>query len=74
MKFSIAKQRLNNQGYTSEGYYFGVGEQLWVYSHCAYNDKTNEWTNIVDYLRAPNRNKAIAELKKLYPNAICKVL
>ena len=48
----LYKVRLNSQGYTSEGYYFGVGQQLWRWE---FEDGVEFESG---YVRAPNRKVA----------------
>ena len=69
MKFSLQKAAVNPQGYTPEGYYFGHGIQLWIYSHSSYDEEQNSWVNICEYLRAPTREEAKEHITKLYPQA-----
>jgi hypothetical protein len=61
LKFTLRKVRLNAQGYTSRGEYYGSGQALyWYCSDDGYHD--NE-------LRASSRDNAKAQIRALHKGA-----
>lgn len=62
MKVYLAKVRINRQGYTDAGRYFGVGAPLWEF--WSLDDISHLGPRFV---RAPNREAAKALAKERYP-------
>ena len=61
-KFYLYKIRLNSQGYTSTGRYFGVGIPLYYY-------ESVDNTSISEYIRAYDRQHAKQQILSKVPNA-----
>lgn len=71
--FSVTRERLNANGYTSAGRYFGVGAPLYRWSaevlytprdgRKPYTEYTEGWQ------RAASREEVKAYLRRLYPGA-----
>jgi hypothetical protein len=59
-KFELRRERLNQGGYDRDGEYFGRGLPLYRYAN---GDSWGE-------LRAETREAAIAEIRKVCPNAV----
>jgi hypothetical protein len=60
MKLYCHKIKLNSQGYTSKGEYFGVGMPLYWYE--------TEDCSVQGYVRAYNRRDAIHKIHAIHPN------
>ena len=63
-RVSIQKERVNQGGYIKGGIYFGVGEPLYFAQ-----DEDGLWGY---YIRASDRNEAIAIMRERYPIAQIK--
>lgn len=59
MRFYVAREPLDRQGYTKQGRYFGVGRPLYRY----YSDDTD------GYIRAADLADARDQVRRLYPEA-----
>ena len=57
----LTRVRLNRQGYTSNGSYWGVGAPLFAYE--------SEDGSAYGYLRAADRADAKRKLREMYPRA-----
>jgi hypothetical protein len=63
-KVSIRKERVNAGGYIAGGIYFGCGAPLYFVQ-----DEDGLWE---DYIRASDREDAIAQVRERYPLAQIK--
>lgn len=66
VRFSLQKIRLNQQGYTDSGEYFGIGLPLYFYM--GEDDKRI----IQGHLRAYSRDSAKLQVMQKFPNLECK--
>lgn len=55
MKVWLRQVRLNRQGYTDRGVYYGVGQPLYI---AQWEDPDSRWGEEVLYFRAANRAEA----------------
>lgn len=65
MKFHLSRVRLNTQGYTPEGYYYGIGLPLWTWRT---DPDTNGYSDS-DTFRARDRAAAKALVRAAFPTA-----
>jgi hypothetical protein len=59
MRFYLRKLRINSQGYTPEGFYFGTGLPVYEF----------ESDGACDYVRAYDRDDAKDAIRRTYPGA-----
>lgn len=65
---SLQKLRINSQGYTPEGFYYGVGQPVYWYSVEYHDDRG--WIDYIDRvaIRANDREHAKQIIRKSLPN------
>lgn len=62
-RFYLRRERLNSQGYDSQGLYFGIGKPLFWF------EDENRWEDQCGYLRAWNREEAKEQIRAIEPKA-----
>ena len=65
MKFRLWKVRLNSQGYTDDGVYFGVGQPLYYYE----SESDSYDGKYYNFFRSFNREWAKERILKAHPDA-----
>jgi hypothetical protein len=61
LKFRVYKERINGQGYTRQGFYYGAGAPIY--------HAESECGQVFGTWRTYSRDKVKAEVLRLFPNA-----